>query len=71
MIGEEMTWKDDTGTYKISYSQLLQQKMLKVNILLLLSVIILIVLLLVGFLYAHQLIVRIDSLDVLSKILAS
>lgn len=68
---KEMTWKDEKGDlYKISYSQLLQRKMLRVNILLLISMIILIVLLLIGFFYAHQLIERIDSLDILSKMIS-
>ena len=66
-----IVWKDDTGTYKMGYSQYLQQKMLKVNTLLLICVLVLIVMLVVGFLYANSLIQRIDALDVISKLATS
>jgi len=65
--GNKMVWSDKTGTYKLGYSQYLQQKMLKVNILLLVSVVILILMLIVGFIYANSLIQRIDALDLFSR----
>ena len=63
-----LVWKDDTGTYKLGFSQYLQQKALTVNKLLLVSVIVLIALLLVAFWYANNLIARIDALDVFSRL---
>lgn len=63
-----LVWKDDKGTYKLGYSQYLQQKALTVNKLLLVSVIVLIVLLVAAFWYANTLITRIDALNVFSKI---
>lgn len=65
--GTKIVWSDKTGTYKLGYSQYLQQKMLKVNILLLVSVVILIIMLVLGFIYANSLIQRIDALDILSR----
>lgn len=63
-----MVWKDDTGTYKIGYSQVLQQKLLKINIMLLICMFALIFMFVIGFLYADSLINRIDALDIVSKL---
>ena len=65
-----MVWKDDSGTYKLGYSQILQQKLLKINIMLLVCMFVLIFMLVVGFLYADSLINRIDALDLVSKMAA-
>ena len=65
---DELVWKDDTGTYKIGYSQHLQQQILKTDRLLLLAVLLLIVMIVVGGLYAYTLVQRIDQLDVLARL---
>lgn len=66
---KELVWQDDTGTYKLGYSQIMQRKMYKINILLLICLVILIVMFFVGFIYAHNLITRLDQLDVVAKII--
>ena len=62
-----MVWKDDSGTYKLGYSQYLQQELLKTNKLLLISVVILIVIMLFGGLYAYTLVQRIDAINFFSR----
>ncbi len=68
---EVLVWEDKTGKYKLGYSQYLQQKILKINTMLLIAVIILIIMIGIGFLYAHALIQRVDQLDLVSKMIAS
>jgi hypothetical protein len=64
---EAMVWQDKTGKYKLGYSQYLQMQQLLTERLLLIAVLILIVMLVGAFFYAEQLIQRIDSLDIFSK----
>ena len=63
-----MVWKDDSGTYKLGYSQYLQQELLKTNKLLLICAIVLIVMMLFGGFYAFNLVQRIDALNIVSRI---
>ena len=67
---EVMVWSDNTGKYKVGYSQYLQQKNLTVNTLLLICVVLLIIMMAVGAFYAHGLITRIDALDPIAKLAA-
>jgi len=66
---EVMVWEDKSGKYKMGYSQYLQQQQLLTERLLLIAVIILIAMLIIAFLYAQELITRIDALNVLSRII--
>jgi hypothetical protein len=63
-----MVWSDNTGTYKLGYSQYLQKELLKTDRLLLIAVVILIVMLIAAFWYGFLLIQRIDELNVLGKL---
>ena len=71
-----MEWTNKKGEImKISYSQELQQKQLQatedqliVTRLLLCGIIILVVLLIIGGLYAYELVQRIDALDPLARL---
>jgi len=63
-----MVWSDKSGTYKLGYSQYLQQQILKTDRLLLVAVIILIVLLIIGGIYAYTLVQKIDALNIISKL---
>lgn len=66
---ETMVWQDKTGKYKMGYSQHLQQQQLMTERLLLIAVVIMILMLILAFVYADQLIQRLDALDILSKLI--
>ena len=62
-----MEWKDKEGkTYKISYSQKLQEQQLLVNKLLLICIILMILMVAFGGAYAYMLVQRVDALDPLA-----
>jgi hypothetical protein len=64
---EAMVWQDKSGKYKMGYSQYLQQQQLLTERMLLIAVVILIVMMILAFVYAEQLIGRIDALNVIGK----
>jgi len=67
MKNEVMVWSDDTGKYKVGYSQKLQQEQVFATRLLLYAVIVLIIILIIGGIYGYSLIQRIDALDPLAR----